>query len=173
MPPKPPFPSASRASNCPLPPLLISPYPCTFFPRNLHDHPLWCLLGFVAWVVLILIVGIGAVRVGAVLAGKARPNAFPSDVPHGSEGYRRTMRAHANCVENLPLFASLVLTASVLQVQTPLLDTLSVVFLTARIAQSVTHISSGRSLAVNIRFTFFVVQLTCYGFMLREIIRHA
>ena len=39
-----------------------------------------------------------------LLAGPGEHVEWPADVPHGSDRYRRTMRAHLNCVENLPLF---------------------------------------------------------------------
>ena len=74
--------------------------------------PLFCLLGFVLWTAVIAFVGIVVPRVASVLAGTAPPEGWPADVPHGSERYRRTMRAHLNCVENLPLFASVLFACS-------------------------------------------------------------
>jgi uncharacterized MAPEG superfamily protein len=123
--------------------------------------PLWSLLGFCAWTIAIVVVGIGRVRVTAVLTGAARANEFPADVPHGDPTYRRVLRAHANCVENLPLFAAVVLVAAVTHVDTPALDALAVTYLVARIAQTVTHIASGSARAISTRFTFFLVQLAC------------
>ncbi|MGE0790943.1 MAG: MAPEG family protein [Sandaracinaceae bacterium] len=128
--------------------------------------PLLCLLGFVAWTVLVVVFGLGVTRVGAVLRGEAKPNAFPADVPHGTDRYRRTMRAHANCVENLPLFAAVVLTAAVTDVTSSTLDILAMVYLGARIAQTIAHIASGSSLVVNIRFSFFAVQLLALAAMI-------
>lgn len=122
---------------------------------------LYCLLGFAAWTLLLVVVGIGRVRVTKVLVGEARANEFPADVPHGSDRYRRVMRAHANCVENLPVFGAVVLTAAFTGRHGGLFDTLPVVYLLARIAQSLTHIASGSVMAVNVRFTFFTVQLVC------------
>jgi uncharacterized MAPEG superfamily protein len=124
-----------------------------------------CLLGFAAWTVLLMVVGIGAVRILKVLSGEAKPNAFPADVPHGSERYRRVMRAHANCVENLPIFGAVVITAAIVGARGGLFDQLPPIYLAARVAQSVTHVASGGSLAANVRFTFFVVQLVCVGWL--------
>jgi hypothetical protein len=45
--------------------------------------PLWCLLGFVAWT-LVLLASVAGARVGAVLRGEKRPGEFPSGVPHGA-----------------------------------------------------------------------------------------
>ncbi len=43
--------------------------------------PLYALLWFTVWTIGIATVGIGAWRVGNVLLGKAKPNAFPADTP--------------------------------------------------------------------------------------------
>ena len=122
--------------------------------------PLWCLLGFVAWT-LVLLVALAFARVSKVLAGSARATDFPSGVPHGSDAYWRLNRAHLNCLENLPLFASVVLIGTAIGLRTPVLDTLARVFLVARVGQSLAHLSSGSALAVNVRFTFFLIQFVC------------
>lgn len=122
---------------------------------------LYCLLGFAAWTLLLVVLGIGRVRVAKVLAGEAKATDFPADVPHGSDRYRRVVRAHANCVENLPVFGAVVLTAAISGRHGGLFDTLPIVYLVARVAQSITHIASGSVRAVNVRFTFFTLQLFC------------
>jgi uncharacterized MAPEG superfamily protein len=122
---------------------------------------LWSLLGFVLWTILVLMAGIGLPRVHAVLARRAPPNAFQADVPHGSERYRRTMRAHLNCVENLPLFAALVLTARAIALESPSFEALALMVLPARVAQSALHVASGTNRAVMARFYFFSAQLAC------------
>ena len=119
---------------------------------------LYSLMGFVFWTIILLL-GIGGIRVSQVMAGKTAPNAFPSGVPHGSEFYWRLNRAHANCLENLPLFAAVVLTAYVAGIHAPIIDTLSRVVVFARIGQSLAHLSSGSNMAVNVRFSFFLVQV--------------
>ena len=127
--------------------------------------PLWCLLGFVAWT-LLLVTAIGVTRGLQVLSGKMQANQFPSGSPHGGDAYWRLNRAHMNCLENLPIFASVVLTASVLQLQSSTLDTLATIVLLARIGQTTAHLSSGSNMAVNVRFTFFLTQIVCIvGFM--------
>src|SRR5262245_22534364 len=83
--------------------------------------PLWCLAGFVVWT-LVLLTAVAFSRVGAVLAGRARANEFPSGVPHGGDRYWRLNRAHMNCVENLPLFGAVVLIAAVAGIRAPALD---------------------------------------------------
>lgn len=134
--------------------------------------PLQALLWFTCWTLAIATVGIGAWRVGNVLLGKARPNAFPADTPHGPEWYRRVMRAHLNCVENLGPFAALVLVGNAVGVTDGTFATLAQVVVAARMAQTLAHISSGRSLVVNIRFTFFLTQLVCFASMAVILLRH-
>lgn len=123
--------------------------------------PLYCLLFFALWTIGLVIFGLGPYRVGRVISRTAPPSAFPADTPHGPDWYRRLMRAHANCVENLPVFGAVVLTAAVAGVQSPLFDTLAIVYVTARVGQSSTHIASGSNQAINVRFSFFLVQLGC------------
>lgn len=134
--------------------------------------PLWCLVGFVAWT-LVLLVGLATVRVGAVLAGRAAPTDFPSGVPHGSDANWRLNRAHLNCIENLPLFASVVAVATFAGLKLPILDTLAQVYLGARIGQSVTHLASGGVVAINVRFTFFLIQFACLVGFIVTIWQHA
>jgi uncharacterized MAPEG superfamily protein len=134
--------------------------------------PLWCLLGFTAWTLLLVTI-VGAWRAADVVRGVKRANEFPSGVPHGSDLYWRLNRAHQNCAENLPIFASLVLVATVTHLDAPALSTLSMVVLAARLGQSLTHLSSGSSQAVNVRFTLFVTQLASYAFMLVTMIGQA
>ena len=128
--------------------------------------PLWCLLGFVVWTLLLLAM-IGFARVSKVLRGAAQPADFPSGVPHGTDAYWRLNRAHLNCLENLPLFATVVLVATVAGIRSPTLDTLARLYLGARVGQSLAHLSSGGNTAVNVRFTFFLVQVSCLvGFLI-------
>ena len=130
--------------------------------------PLRCLLGFVAWTMLLL-VGVAVARVSQVLTGRARATDFTPGVPHGSDAYWRLNRAHLNCLENLPLFASVVLIATVAGIRAPILDTLARTYLVARVGQTLAHLSSGSALAVNVRFTFFLIQFVClvwYGLVI-------
>ena len=132
--------------------------------------PLWCLLGFVAWTLFLLTL-IGVARVSKVLTGAAQPNQFPAGVPHGSDAYWRLNRAHLNCLENLPLFASVVLIATVAGIRSGTLDVLARIVLGARIGQSLAHLSSGGNVAVNVRFAFFLTQVVCLVLFAVTIVR--
>lgn len=122
--------------------------------------PLWCLGGFVAWTIL-LMAAIAFVRVAAVLRGEKQANEFPAGVPHGGDAYWRLNRAHLNCTENLPLFGAVVLIAAAAGIHSSMLDSAARIYLGARIGQSLAHVSSGSAMAVNVRFTFFLVQVGC------------
>ncbi len=127
---------------------------------------LWVLLAFAAWTILTLLAGVGAVRWRLILSGRQRLNEFPADVPHGSPRYRRAMRAHANCVENLPVYGAVAVAATLSGAGGSALQTLPPVFLLARMLQTLVHVvCEETSLAVGVRFAFFVVQLVCMTWM--------
>lgn len=118
------------------------------------------LLGFTLWTLAVLTFTVGVHRWTRILMGKAAINEFPADAPAGPGWYRRATRAHLNCIENLPVFTAIVFVAWAAGVQTPLLDWLGVVILSARILQTSTHVAFPESArTVAIRFTFFSVQL--------------
>jgi uncharacterized MAPEG superfamily protein len=122
--------------------------------------PLWCLLAFVGWM-FCLLTAIGVDHFRLVGRGAATPSDLVSDVPHGGDRHWRLHRAHLNCVENLPPFAAVVLTASVAGVHSAMLDRLAVIYMAARILQSATHVASGSSRAVTVRLVFFLTQWAC------------
>lgn len=121
----------------------------------------WSLLGFAVWTLGVVLLGIGGARLHAVVFRRESVRTFRADVPHGSERYRRIMRAHLNCVENLPIFASLVLLGAVLRVESDLFQTLALCVLPARVLQTTAHVASERGRVVLARFAFFSVQLVC------------
>jgi uncharacterized MAPEG superfamily protein len=132
----------------------------------------WALLGFAMWTVLLVVVAIGAPRLIAISRKEAKPSSFNPAVPHGSERYQRSMRAHANCVENLPVFATLVLLGGALGVGEAPFQLAAFCVLPARVLQSVAHVASGRNRAVLARFTFYSVQLVCFGIMGVQLLAH-
>lgn len=115
------------------------------------------LLLFAAWT-LLLVSAIAVLRVVLSLSGQRRPNQFLPAGDDVSAFSGRLCRAHANCYENLPTFAALVAVAH-LSGHGSVLDSLAWVFLGARLAQSSTHLVSGRSKAVMLRFSFMAVQI--------------
>ena len=53
----------------------------------------------------------------------------------------------------------MVLTGAVLGVESDVMDKFAGLVVGARVGQSVTHIASGRNLAINVRFGFFALQI--------------
>jgi uncharacterized MAPEG superfamily protein len=118
-------------------------------------------LTFYAIWAMVLVLSVAAVRVHQVVRGGAKPNGFPAGVPHGPEPYWRLNRAHMNTIENLPIFATVVLAGYAAGAVNPVFSVLAWVVLGARAVQSMIHISSGSVHAINMRFTAFGVQLVC------------
>lgn len=128
--------------------------------------PVWILLGFAAWTVLSLCASVGVYRWSRILTGRSDIHEFPADKPEGSDLYRRSMRAHANCVENLPLYTAVVVIIVVSGVDSIVLDRLSILLLAARIIQTSVHIAFEQtSKVVWIRFSMFATQITCMVWM--------
>jgi uncharacterized MAPEG superfamily protein len=91
-----------------------------------------------------------------------RISEWQADLPQGSDWYQRAMRAHMNCVENLPVFAAIVLCATATGAESRLLDLLAGAILVARICQTMVHLAfAPADLAASIRFAFFFVQAIC------------
>lgn len=125
--------------------------------------PLWMLLGFATWTLMLLIATVGVYRWVRILFRKASIASFRSDQLEGEDWYRRGTRAHANCVENLPVFGAIVLVITITDVNGPVVDSLCTAVLIARIFQSLVHVSHAQTDAfVAVRFSFFSVQLVCF-----------
>jgi uncharacterized MAPEG superfamily protein len=125
--------------------------------------PMWMLLGFATWTLLLLMVTVGVYRWVRILFSNAPIASFRSDQLEGEDWYRRGTRAHANCVENLPVFGAIVFVISALGVDGPAVNYLSIIVLIARVCQSLVHVSHVQTdRFVAVRFTFFCVQLVCF-----------
>lgn len=135
--------------------------------------PVWAVLAFATWTIAILMLGVGMYRWSLILTGKAELKSFPGDEPHGSPLYRRVVRAHANCIENLPVFAAIVLAEQAAGVHSTTLDVLSVGVVAARVGQTSAHLASGSNAAIAVRFTFLCVQLAAFVWMGALVALHA
>lgn len=115
------------------------------------------LTGFIAWSLFLLVL-MEVIRSKLVLTKAIPANGFNPDNSNLSPFMQRLARAHANCVEGLPIFGGLMLVAAVTG-RSAITDPLAYVFLSARVLQSVIHLSSLSALAVTLRFTAFAVQM--------------
>jgi len=123
--------------------------------------PQWVLLGFAGWTLLVLAT-IGAYRWSRILTGRARIAEWRADLPQGSDWYRRAMRAHANCVENLPVYGAVVLCATAAGAESDWLDGLALLFMAGRICQTTTHVAFPQGdVAAALRGAFFFLQIVC------------
>ena len=118
--------------------------------------PVLVLLGFAAWTLLTLFGSIGVYRWSRILTGRASISEWRADVPQGSDWYQRAIRAHMNCVENLPIYTALVVALVATGLQSSTIDRLAVAILAARVGQTLTHIVLPPTNAVtSLRFALF------------------
>jgi uncharacterized MAPEG superfamily protein len=125
--------------------------------------PQWTLLGFSAWTLGLLMATVGVYRWFNILFAKAGLASFRSDQLEGAGWYQRGTRAHANCIENLPVFGAIVYVISTIGLEGPMVDSLCIATLVARVCQSTIHVSQVQTdKVVAIRFTFYSVQLVSF-----------
>ena len=115
------------------------------------------LVAFAAWTGL-LVFGLANLRIAISVRTKKPLNSYsPSGDDLEGLGQRWT-RVHLNCVEFLPIFGAVALTA-IAAGKTAVTDPLAMVVLYARIAQSTVHLIGTSVPLVFARATLFVVQL--------------
>jgi len=127
------------------------------------------LLGFAAWT-LLLIAGVFLYRGMRFLTGTPinhwpRSNKPADDAPF----VKRLEDAHANCLENLPVFAVIVLVAAALG-RLADIQALAPWVLYARIGQSLAHLSGTGPVNVFVRASFWSAQLALFGWMLVKLL---
>ncbi|APO80026.1 MAPEG family protein [Pseudomonas asiatica] len=126
------------------------------------------LTGLIAWALTLLVL-MELLR-GLLVVFKQFPaNGFTPDNSNLSPFMQRLARAHANCLEGLPIFGGLLLVALVTR-QTAITDPLAIALLAARLVQSLVHLVSLAVPAVFLRFTAFAVQLVIAGYWTFELL---
>jgi uncharacterized MAPEG superfamily protein len=120
-------------------------------------NSLIALLGYAAWT-LTLLIAIAAWRTILIIRYRRAVNAFKPTGEDVSPANVRLIRAHANCYENLPVFAALIVAAHA-SGNGAVTDPLALWVFAARCAQSTVHLVSTRRRAVLVRFVFFFTQL--------------
>lgn len=128
--------------------------------------PLWVLLGFAVWTVLVLLSGVAVHRWRLIVSKRADFADFPGGTVEGTDFYARATRAHANCLESLPIFGALALMAAIAGIDTPRLDQLAVAILIARVCQSTLHMAMPvTNKSVPVRGLFFTIQIIAFLWM--------
>jgi hypothetical protein len=117
----------------------------------------FALIGFIAWTLFLLVL-METIRTYLVVTGRVPANGFTPDNGNLSPFMQRLARAHANCLEGLPIFGGLLVFALLLD-KTVITDSLALWLLAARVVQSVIHLMSTSVVAVSLRFTAFAAQM--------------
>jgi uncharacterized MAPEG superfamily protein len=118
---------------------------------------LFALTGFVAWALLLLVL-MELIRSKLVVTKAVPANGFRPDNSNLSPFMQRLARAHANCLEGLPVFGGLMLIA-VIAGKSSVTDPLAFAFLAARILQTLIHLVSVSASEVTLRFCAFAAQM--------------
>ena len=125
--------------------------------------PIWMLLGFAIWTLLLLFASVGVYRWSRILTRRAQIKEFHSDHVEGEDWYRRAMRAHTNCIENLPVFGVIVFALYVSKLEGNMINCLAITILIARIVQSTIHVAFAQTNTVTLfRFIFYLIQVICF-----------
>lgn len=126
------------------------------------------LIGFTAWTLLLVFVVFNW-RFFEVLRGRPA-NSWPRGGAAISPGFiTRVEHAHLNCVENLPVFAAIVVAAYWLG-RTDVVNDVGPFVLYARLAQSGVHLIGTSHWLVFLRANFYVIQLLLFAFMLWSLV---
>lgn len=123
----------------------------------MNSPSLWVLTALIAWALALLLL-MEVLRTRLVLLGRVPSNAFVPDNANLSPFLQRLARAHANCLEGLPIFGGLLVVA-IVGGRSGVTDPLATWLLAARLVQSTIHLASTSVWAVNARFTAFAVQM--------------
>jgi len=130
---------------------------------------LQALIGFAAWT-LCIVIGVFLYR-GLRFVTGTPINHWPRGAKPASDAalVKRMEDAHANCLENLPVFAVIVLAAAVMgRLET--IATLAPWVLYARMGQTLAHLSGVGQLNVLVRASFWSVQLGLMLWMLYKLL---
>jgi uncharacterized MAPEG superfamily protein len=131
--------------------------------------PIHALLGFTAWTLLLVFL-VFVYRSFRFLTGTP-VNSWPrgARAAHDPAWVQRAADAHANGLENLPIFAVIVLAAAALD-KTALVAPLAPWVLYARVGQSVAHLLGTSQPLVLVRATFWAAQLALFFWMLARLV---
>ena len=135
--------------------------------------PVWALTGFAAWTLLLMAVTVGTYRWYCILGGRHGIGYFRSDLSQGPGWYQRAIRAHANCVENLPVFGAIVLALETSGTRGSAVDVLAAMVLPLRVLQSSVHVAHEQTNAwAAMRFGLFMVQVIAFAALIALLVRH-
>jgi uncharacterized MAPEG superfamily protein len=131
---------------------------------------LTALVGFAAWTLFLVLI-VFLYRGLRVLSGTPI-NAWPrGNKPSEDPGLvKRAEDAHANCLENLPVFAALVLAAAAMN-KSAAVDPYAAYVLYARFGQSLAHLTGTSQPLVFVRATFWAIQIVLFMLMIVALLK--
>jgi uncharacterized MAPEG superfamily protein len=115
------------------------------------------LVGLTAWTLFLLIL-METLRSRLIMTKAVAANALKPDNANLSPFMQRLARAHANCVESLPVFSALLVVA-LLTNRAGITNPLAPCLFAARVIQSSAHLASLSIPAVWVRFIAFAIQI--------------
>ena len=123
------------------------------------------LLLFAGWTLILMFIYVNY-RVLLTLTGKKPANSWTRGQPNEDPAFiTRVHHAHLNAVENLPVFAAIVLGAYALD-KNAVVDAVGAYVLYLRLAQSTIHMISTSATAVFVRAVFFTLQALLFLYMI-------
>lgn len=127
------------------------------------------LLLFAAWTLAMMFASRGY-RLSQFSTMKKPVNAFPRGIANEDPAFFvRAEHAHLNCLENLPVFAAIVIAAYGMG-QSAVVDGVALYVILARVAQSVTHLIGTSVPLVWVRAGFFFVQIILFLTMIVKLL---
>ena len=126
----------------------------------MYDSLLLHLALFIGWTIFLLVL-IELARVWLMYARGYAVTSFPAGERHGPDAYWRLYRAQANCLEFLPFYAALILLVVVSGHDIPhMFRIASMIIVCVRPFQSIVHIISTTAIAIQLRASLFLIQLS-------------
>jgi uncharacterized MAPEG superfamily protein len=136
---------------------------------KMHITGLTALLVFAALPVILMFVYVGY-RTGNVLFAGKPADSWTRGASAPVPGFFvSAQNAQLNCLENLPVFAVIVMAAHFLG-RDSLVDSVAAPILLARLAQIATHLIGVTHWLVMIRATFFTIQFTLFLYLIVKLL---
>jgi uncharacterized MAPEG superfamily protein len=124
----------------------------------------------IGWTLFLLLL-MEVLRTRYILGKSVASNALKPDNSNLPPFMQRLSRAHANCYESFPIIGGLLIVA-LLTNRAAVTDGLAFWLFGARVVQSTIHMISTSVLAVNLRFTAFLVQMVICIYWLWALLAH-
>ena len=127
------------------------------------------VLLYIGWM-LLLALSYATYRVPVALGGRKPIDHWERGKASDDPGVlQRAKGAHLNCLENLPLFAAIVIIAALLN-KSAVVDAVAAYVLYARIGQSVFHLIGTSFVLVLMRATLFLTQVGLMFYLLYQLL---